>query len=132
MAAFDVRMKELFDEVDHYIEDIYGDKYNLHPMRPKRGTTANPEADGLFNIAAVFTPGYRSDLGRGYLIDMVMSTLEAVDPDIRQEIYSVAAVKVRELLPVFFPDRPLEVHRDRNHYKILGDFSLGNTIDSIK
>ena len=69
MVEFDSRMKELFDEVDHYIEDLYGDRYDLHPVRPARGETANPEADGLFNVGAIFSPGFRSKLGRGYIIE---------------------------------------------------------------
>jgi len=124
-AKFDDRMKELFDEVDHYIEDLYGHTYTLHPVRPKRGETANPEADGLFNIAAVFTPGFGSELGRGYLIDVSMSTLEKVDSEIRSEIYQTAVDKVKELLPIHFPERELSVERDGNHFKIQGDFSLG-------
>ena len=126
MVEFDERMKKLFDEVDGFIEDLYGGKYALHPMRPVRGETSNPEADGLFNIGAVFTPGYGSELGRGYLIDVSMSTLEKVDEDVRREIYEVAADKVRDLLPIHFPDRELTVRRDGNHFKIQGDFSLGN------
>ena len=125
MAEFDDRLKNLFDEVDHYIEDHYGDRYQLHPARPARGKTANPEMDGLFNIGANFTPGFGSELGRGYLIDVAMSTLEKVDDEVRREIYRAAADKVRELLPVHFPERELSVRRCRNHYKILGDFSLG-------
>jgi len=127
MIEFDDRMKKLFDEVDTFIEDLYGNMYTLHPARPARGETANPEADGLFNIAAVFTPGYGSDLGRGYLIDVYMATLEKVNEDIRQKIYETAADKVTELLPVHFPERKLAVLRDRNHFKIQGDFSLGET-----
>ena len=126
MTEFDDRLKKLFDEVDDYIEDQYGHSYSLHPMRPKRGETSNPEADGLFNIGAVFTPGFGSELGRGYLIDISMSTLEKVDDEIRMEIYKATAKKVRELLPVYFPERELKVRRDRNHFKIQGDFSLGN------
>jgi len=122
---FDDRMKKLFDEVDDYIEDIYGDKYNLHPTRPARGQTSNPEADGLFNIGANFTPGFGSELGRGYSIDVSMSTLEKVDDGLRREIYETAAEKVKELLPVHFPERELAVKRDGNHFKIQGDFSLG-------
>jgi hypothetical protein len=122
---FDNRMKKLFDEVDDYIEDIYGGRYKLHPVRPARGETANPEADGLFNIGANFTPGFGSELGRGYLIDVAMSTLEKVDEDVRREIYEAAAEKVKELLPIHFPERELTVRRDRNHFKIQGDFSLG-------
>jgi len=50
MIEFDERMKKLFDEVDACIENLYGSKYSLHPTRPARGETSNPEADGLFNI----------------------------------------------------------------------------------
>jgi len=125
MIEFDNRLKKLFDEVDAYIEDLYGDCYVLHPVRPTRGETANPESDGLFNIGAVFTPGYSSELGRGYLIDISMSTLEKVDDNVRRVIYDVTADKVSELLPIYFPERKLTVKRDKNHFKIQGDFSLG-------
>jgi hypothetical protein len=125
MIEFDDRLKRLFDEVDDFIEDQYGSCYSLHPVRPARGETANPEADGLFNIGANFTAGYGSELGRGYLIDVAISTLEKVDDDVRREIYDAAADKVRELLPIHFPERELTVRRDKNHFKIQGDFSLG-------
>jgi len=125
IVEFDNRMKKLFDEVDNFIEDLYGERYPLHPMRPARGETANPESDGLFNIGANFTPGYSSELGRGYLIEVSISTLEKVDDNVRHEIYETAADKVRELLPLHFPERELTVQRDGNHFKIQGDFSLG-------
>jgi hypothetical protein len=125
MEEFDNRMKKLFDEVDNFIEDKYGGSYSLHPVRPARGETSNPEADGLFNIGARFTPGYGSELGRGYLIDVSMSTPDKVDEDVRREIYEAAANKVRELLLLHFPERKLTVRRDKNHFKIQGDFSLG-------
>ena len=127
MTAFDDYLKKLFDEVDHYIEELYGDRYSLHPMRTERGETSNPEADGLFNIGANFTPGFISELGRGYIIDVKISTLEKVCDEVRQEIYNAAAEKVKELLPVYFPNRELTVQRDGNHFKILGDLSLGYT-----
>ena len=123
---FDERLKKVFDEVDAYIEDIYGGRYPLHPMRPAHGTTANPQMDGLFNIGADFTPGFGSQLGRGYLIDVAMSTLEEVDDEVRREIYQAVVEKVRELLPLHFPERELVVRRDGNHFKIQGDFSLGD------
>jgi len=125
MVEFDKRLKELFDEVDACIEDLYGDRYPLHPMRPARGETSNPEADGLFNIGVNFTPGFNSELGRGYLIDVSISTLEKVCENVRREIYEAATEKVKELLPIYFPERELTVRRDRNHFKIIGDFSLG-------
>jgi hypothetical protein len=124
-VEFDERLKKLFDEVDDYIENLYGERYVLHPVRPARGETSNPEADGLFNIGANFTPGYGSELGRGYVIDIAMSTLEKVDENVRREIYEAAAEKVKELLPLHFPERELTVRRDKNHFKIQGDFSLG-------
>ena len=124
IIEFDARMKALFDEVDHFIEDRYGGRYELHPVRPRRGETANPEADGLFNIGANFTAGHRSEHGRGYIIDVAMSTLEKVDEDERREIYEAAAEKVKELLPLHFPERELTVRRDKNHFKIQGDFSI--------
>jgi len=125
MEEFDNRMKKLFDEVDDFIEDKYGSCYSLHPVRPARGETTNPEADGLFNIGAIFTPGYGSELGRGYLIDVSMSTPDKVDEDVRRKIYEAAADRVKELLPIHFPERKLTVRRDKNHFKIQGDFSLG-------
>jgi len=124
-VQFDKTMKALFDEVNNHIEDLYGNRYPLHPNRPARGTTSNPEADGLFNIGAVFTPGFGSEIGRGYLIDVSMSTLEKVCTEVRSEIYKATAKKVRELLPKYFPDRELSVRRCGNHFKITGDFNLG-------
>ena len=126
LTSFLDRLKKLFDDVDSHIEDLYGDRYPLHPMRPGRGETANPEADGLFNIGANFTPGFISELGRGYLIDVKISTLEEVCEDVRREIYDATTEKVKELLPIYFPDREFTVKRDGNHYKIQGDFNLGN------
>jgi hypothetical protein len=123
---FDQRLKKLFDEVDAYIEDTYANAYPLHPARPARGQTANPQADGLFNIGADFTPGYGSQLGRGYLIDVTMATLEKVEDAVRQEIYHKAVDMVRQLLPAYFPGRDLSVQQDGNHCKIIGDFSLGD------
>ena len=125
-VEFDKRMKKLFDEVDDYIEDLYGEQYPRHPVRLPRGETSNPEADGLFNIGANFTPGFGSELGRGYIIDFSISTLQEVDEKERFEIYQAAVRKVIELLPVHFPERELSVQRDRNQFKILGDFSLGS------
>jgi hypothetical protein len=124
-VEFDAQMKKLFDEVDDFLEHLYGDKYPLHPSRPPYGETANPEADGLFNIGADFTLGFGSETGRGYIVDLSISTLDKVDENVRNEIYDAASQKIKELLPVYFPQRELTVRRDKNQYKIQGDFSLG-------
>ncbi len=125
LVKLEERLKALFDEVDGYIEERYGGSYPLHPNRPARGQTANPQTDGLFHLGADFTPGFGSEKGRGYLIDMVMVTLEEVDPAVREEILQAVVEKVQELLPKHFPERALTVIRDGNHFKIQGDFSLG-------
>ncbi len=125
LVRFEERLKAMFDEVDHYIEERYGGLYPLHPNRPAKGQTANPQTDGLFHIGADFTPGFGSERGRGYLIDVTMVTLDDVDPLVREEILHAAVEKVKEILPKHFPERELTVIRDGNHFKIQGDFSLG-------
>ena len=125
MNKFKARFKKMFDEVDHYIEDKYGALYSLHPTRPERGNTANPQADGLFNIGADFTPGFGSRYGRGYIIDVKMSTLDMVAEDDRWMITEEVVNKLKELLPVYFPERELEIFAEGTHFKICGDFSLG-------
>jgi len=125
LVEFQNRLKALMDEVDHYIEDQYGHLYPLHPARPKRGKTSNPQADGLFNLGADFTPGFGSRFGRGYIVDLRMVTLEEVDEDYKWEIIEQVVVKLRELLPQYFPERNLEIFAEGSHFKIIGDFSLG-------
>ena len=125
MIQFDNQMKAMLDAVDNYIEDKYGDLYPLHPVRPKRNETANPQADGLFSVRADFTPGYGSDLGRGYILKVEMKTLADIPDDVRQTIFSDAVQKIESLLPVYFPERKLEVKQDKEFCKIVGDFSLG-------
>ena len=100
MIQFDNQMKAMLDAVDNYIEDKYGDLYPLHPGRPKRNETANPQADGLFSVRADFTPGYGSDLGRGYILKVEMKTLADIPDDVNTVIaysptkdYSENAVK---------------------------------------
>jgi hypothetical protein len=125
MSAFKDTFKKMFDEVDHYIEEQYGHLYPLHPVRPARGETSNPAADGLFNIGADFTTGYGSKYGRGYLIDISMATLEKVPEEVKQEISDAVVAKLDELLPIYFPNRKLEIFSEGSHFKICGDFSLG-------
>lgn len=121
-------MKSLFDEIDQWLEDHYGEHYPLHPNRPKRGRTSNPEMDGLFNIGADFSPGFGSKLGRGYIIKLRFSTLDNVDEEIRRRIENDVVMLVKEKLPIKFPGRDLEVKHDGDLIKIVGDFSLGTLL----
>jgi hypothetical protein len=127
LAAFDKNMEALFAEVDAVLEDRWSEEFPLHPARPARGSTANPEMDGLFEIAPDFTVGIGSQAGRGYLISLRIATLATVPPERREALQGEAAVLVRERLPRFFPERHLEVVRDGRQFKIVGDFSLGST-----
>lgn len=125
LDRFESRLKELFDEVDDYLEDKYGDRYPLHPSRARRGMTSNKESNGLFNVGASFSAGYGSEHGRGYVIDIDMITLRHVPDDVGEMIEQETADYVTRRLAYFFPDRRLEVKRDRHTFKITGDLSLG-------
>ncbi|MDR3139396.1 MAG: hypothetical protein LBT95_06945 [Treponema sp.] len=125
LAAFTDTLDALFREADEILEERWGDRFSLHPNRPRRGTTGNPEMDGLFEIIPDFTPGFGSQKGRGYLISFRVATLERVPPAQFEDFMDETAACVRELLPRYFPGRKLEVVRDGKRYKITGNFSLG-------
>jgi hypothetical protein len=125
LDELDRKMKALFDETDDYLEDTYGGEYPLHPARPARGETANKSSNGLFNIGAAFTPGYGSEHGRGYVVDVDMATLAAVSPAREREIEEEAAAYIRSRLPEYFPERRIELKKDGKSFKIVGDFRLG-------
>lgn len=125
MAAWDATMKSMFDEIDLYLEEKYRDIYPLHPNRPKEGETFNPEMDGLFNVGVGFSAGYGSSKGRGYVVDIHLSTLSSVDPVIMDQIEKDVMVQISLKLPQKFPGKKLQVSRDGKLIKIYGDLSLG-------
>jgi hypothetical protein len=126
LTVFTSRLENLLNEVDEELEEKYADYFPLHPNRPQRGTTKSPDMDGLFEIAPDFTPGFGSEQGRGYLISCRVATLEKVPPDWFEAFLREVAERVREKLPLSFPERTLSIVRDGNRYKIIGDFSLGD------
>ncbi len=125
LIAWEKKLKSMFDEVDDYLEDKYGTLYPLHPNRASRGATSNKESDGLFNVGCAFSAGYGSKLGRGYVIEVHMSTLSNIPLEIKMKIENDTVVVVRNKLKKYFPDRELKVEKDGNIYKIYGDLSLG-------
>jgi len=125
LRAFESQLRALFNEVDHQLEDRWGNLYSVHPNRPRRGETANPEMDGLFEVVPDFTPGIGSDMGRGYIINLRVATLDRLDPGEYESLMREAADIVKSLLPRYFPERFLQVVRDGKRFKIIGDFSLG-------
>lgn len=122
---WDENMKKMFDIIDDYLEDKYGNDYPLHPNRMKRDTTANKEMDGLFNVGASYSTGFGTKYGKGYAVDIHMSTLARVPDEIKLKIEKEVENKLDELLPKFFPGRKLDVDKDGNCLKIYGDLSLG-------
>lgn len=120
-------MRRLCDDLDHYLEDTYGDQYPLHPNRPARGKAASVAYDGLFSTGTQFTLGYGSDLGRGYLVSVEIRTLSRVQQEDRKAIEHAAITYLRSIIPLYFPNRYIEVKKDGNVYKLVGDFSLGTS-----
>ena len=71
VEEWETRLNELLKQVDHALEDEYGHLFAVHPARPQRGMTANPQHDGLFRVTASFSPGFGSELGRVWELDLV-------------------------------------------------------------
>lgn len=124
VREWEKKLKRVFNRIDAELETEYGDRFQLRSKRPEAGQTSNPEADGIFNIGAVFSAGYGSEHGRGYIVKIEMSTLSRVPGEVREEIAGKVAARLRELLPQAFPERELEVARDSNVFKIIGDLRL--------
>ena len=111
-------------EVDIALEDRYRDVWPIRPNRPPDGETANPQYSGLFSVTASFTAGYGSALGRGYVIDVAISTLADIGDARRAEILEQAVELLRESIKAHFPERDLRIDRDGGVYKLHGDLSL--------
>lgn len=120
-------MRRLCDDLDHFLEDTYADRYPLHPNRPERGKAASVAYDGLFSTGTQFTLGYGSSLGRGYLVSVEIRTLAFVHAEDRNAIEQSAIAYLHSIMPLYFPDRKIEVKKDGNVYKLVGDFSLGDS-----
>ncbi len=118
-------MRELLDLLDDHLEQTYDGAFRLHPNRPPRGRAARVAYDGLFSTGVKFTLGYGSEAGKGYLVDVEISTLDRVNPEQRAQIEDDAVRFLSAHLKEFFPERELRIVKDGKVYKIVGDFSLG-------
>lgn len=119
------QMSELCQALDNHLEDIYGEHYSIHPNRLKRGMGSNPSFDGLFSTSCSFTLGYGTKSGRGYLVNVEIRTLDRIPFEEKAQIQDHAFDYIAENLKTFIPGRELEVIRENNLMKIVGDFSLG-------
>jgi len=118
-------LKKLMDDLDDYLEDQYGNMYHLHPARPKRGTTSNKAHDGLFDVVASFTLGLGTKHGKGYVVDVHISTLDRVPEEIEIKIHNATLKHLRKKIKKYFPDKKLMVNYEKKLIKIHGDLSLG-------
>lgn len=119
------KLDSIFDRIDEYLEDKYGDLYPVHPVRKRRKPTGSPESDGLFRTGAAFSAGFGSEKGRGYIVRIEMMTLERVTREIQHRVEDDVAALLRDELTREFPGKDLRVERDGGTYKIFGDLHLG-------
>lgn len=117
-------LKRVFDTIDAELEAEYGGRYPLNPVRPKRGDTANPEDDGLFNVGAAFSAGFGSTCGPGYVVDIRMATLKDVPAKIQDAIKANVLAGLKKRLPEAFPGKTLHVSEEDGIIRIHGDLSL--------
>ena len=124
LEEWEGRLYTLLREIDGVLEDKYGKLYPLHPARPQRGETANPQYDGLFRITASYSAGYGSKFGPGYIFRVELVTFEMVPDETRLRIEEEAMQMAEDGLKRVFPERELSIARDGNVIKIYGDLSL--------
>ncbi len=125
LLKWEEKLRDILVEIDAILEDKYGRVYTLHPSRPRRGSTANAEDDGLFDVGAAYSAGFGSRHGPGYIVEVRMGTLHRVPAAARKAIEEEVADLLRPRLAKTFPGRHLHVDRDGPVWKIHGDLSLG-------
>lgn len=124
VLGWELRLKNMFDEIDKILEKEYQGVLPLHPRRPAQGSTANPEADGLFNVGASYTTGLGSEFGEGYAVDIRLSSLEEVSPELREKVNTRVRMLLEEKLPLTFPNNQLKIADNGFGLKIYGDISI--------
>ncbi|MGH0052740.1 MAG: hypothetical protein ACQ5SW_05045 [Sphaerochaetaceae bacterium] len=129
-AELEATMRRLCDDLDRYLEDTFGNAYPLHPNRLQRGKASSVAYDGLFSTGTQFTLGYGSIHGRGYIVSVEIRTLAWVQKEHKEAIEEAAMAYIRKILPEYFPQRAIELKKDGTVYKLVGDFSLGDSSNS--
>lgn len=112
------------EAADAQMEGRYGDMFPLHPARPPHLTSVNRQYDGLFELGAGFSAGFGSKFGPGYALSFRIVTLDNVPSDFREKFEGEAVEVLKGELAKQFPDRELEIVRDVDSWKIVGDLSL--------
>jgi hypothetical protein len=118
------KLKHVFDQIDVQLETQYAGRFRRHPARPKKGTTANPEMDGLFNVGASYSAGFGSKFGPGYVVDIRVATLQTISRHFKNELRDTVQHLLKQKLPTAFPNKKLSVCKEKNYLRIHGDLSL--------
>ncbi|GAG64517.1 unnamed protein product, partial [marine sediment metagenome] len=71
-----------------------------------------------------FSAGFGSRFGRGYVVDIQISTLEHVSVKLKSAVRDHVQALLIEKLPVAFPGKDLHVDKELGHLRIHGDLSL--------
>lgn len=121
------KLRDMADDLDHYLEERFEGLYPLHPNRLPRGKAASVAYDGLFSTGTQFTPGYGSEHGRGYVLSVEIRTLCPVDEKDRKAVEEASREYIEQIIPRYLPGRTVELKRDGSVYKLVGDFSLGSS-----
>ncbi len=121
------KLRDMADDLDHYLEERFEGLYPLHPNRLPRGKAASVAYDGLFSTGTQFTAGYGSEHGRGYVLSVEIRNLCPVDEADRQAVEEASREYIKKIIPRYLPGRTVELKRDGTVYKLVGDFSLGSS-----
>ncbi|ADK81577.1 hypothetical protein [Sediminispirochaeta smaragdinae] len=124
MEEWEDFLKKSFDEIDEALENRYGQLYPLHPNRPAKGETASKSRDGLFNVGAAFSPGFGSEHGRGWVVEVDMVTLAKVPKSVQSEIEETVASMLQEKIETAYPGRGIRIARDGTAFKIYGNIGV--------
>ncbi|MFZ5950657.1 MAG: hypothetical protein ACOYXC_08125 [Candidatus Rifleibacteriota bacterium] len=124
LEKWEERLQDIFDKIDHVLEDKYGHLYPLRPNRPAHRQGVTPDADGLFDLGVSFTVGLGSKLGPGYVFRVKLATLNRVPEELQEKIEDEVLQLLQNELPAYFPGKELKVGRDGKVYKIYGDLDL--------
>jgi hypothetical protein len=124
LEKWEEKLQEIFDRIDHQLEEKYGERFPLRPNRPSHKKGVTPDADGLFDLGVSFSVGIGSKLGPGYVFRVKLATLSRVPKEFQEEVEDQVVGMLQDQLPIEFPGKELQVARDGNIFKVYGDLDL--------
>ena len=124
LEKWEDKLQDIFDRIDHILEERYGEMFPLRPNRPAHGRGVTPDADGLFDLGVSFSAGIGSQFGPGYVFRVKLATLNRVPENLLEKVENEVIDLLDAELPREFPGKELKVARDGHVYKIFGDLDL--------